>query len=150
MPFYFWGTFTEYPYVFGTKSVQGNPAATIVGQSSAPTTLQVCTTDPTLYRFKDVFGEGYSLKINLIDKTATDSQGTYQFFRVPSTLTPYTYSSYGNISISDIGYWQGDDTFVTDNGYESGMYANHNCFIMVVYTVSAGYLGYGYDEFIAD
>lgn len=137
-------------YVFGTKSVQGNPAATIVGQSSAPTTLQVCTTDPTLYRFKDVFGEGYSLKINLIDKTATDSQGTYQFFRVPSTLTPYTYSSYGNISISDIGYWQGDDTFVTDNGYESGMYANHNCFIMVVYTVSAGYLGYGYDEFIAD
>lgn len=90
------------------------------------------------------------MKINLIDKTATDSQGKYQFFRVPSTLTPYTYGSYGSISVSDIGYWQGNDAFVTDNGYESGMYANHNCFILIAYQVSAGALGYGYDEFIAD
>ena len=137
-------------YVFGTTSASGTPAATILGQSSVPTTLQVCTTDPTLYRFKDVFGEGYSMKINLIDKTATDSQGEYQFFRVPSTLTSYTYGSYGSISVSDIGYWQGNDAFVTDNGYESGMYANHNCFILIAYQVSAGALGYGYDEFIAD
>lgn len=137
-------------YVFGTTSVDGGAAATIVGQSSAKTTLQVCTTDPTLYRFKDVFGEGYSMKINLIDQTGSDDDGEYQFFRVPSTLTPYTYGNYGNITISDIGYWQGDDTWVTANGYESGMYANHNCFIFVAYTVSAGYLGYGYDKFIAD
>lgn len=145
-----WENVVTGTYVFGTSSTEGSPAATILGQSSVQTTLQVCTTDPTLYRFKDVFGEGYSMKINLIDQTGSDANGEYQFFRIPSTLTPYTYGNYGTINVSDIGYWQNDDTWVTDKGYESGMYANHNCFIYVAYTVSAGYLGYGYDEFIAD
>lgn len=145
-----WNDVATGTYVFGTASISGTPAATILGQSSVQTTLQVCTTDPTLYRFKDIFGEGYNMKINLLNQTAADSQGEYQFFRVPSTLTPYTYGNYGSITVSDIGYWQGNDALVTDNGYESGMYANHNCFILIAYQVSAGAVGYGYDKFIAD
>lgn len=121
-----------------------------LGLTSVPTTLQICTTDNTLYRFKDVFGAGYSMKLNLINYSGEDADGKYQFFRVPATETSFTYGQHGTISVRDIGYWQGNDAFVTDNGYESGMYANYDCFIYIQYFVAAGNLGYGYDYFIAD
>ena len=121
-----------------------------IGVESAATVLQVCTTNPDLYRFKDVFGEGYSMKINLIDYTGSDDNGTYRFFRIPAADTPFTYGNYGAISVRDIGYWQGNDAFVTEGGYESGMYTNYDCFLYINYYVSAGYLDYGYDYFVAD
>ncbi len=113
------------------------------------TTLQVCTTDWTLYRFKDVFGEGYSLKINLIDYWGKDSYGEYQFFRIPEAqVTPFLYGNYGTVWVRDIGYWQGSDSYITEGGYESGIYwDNYYCFICIQYYVSAGSCGYGYDEF---
>lgn len=137
-------------YVFGTSAVSGTPAADITGEASRSTVLQVCTTDATLYRFCDVFGEGYSMKINLLDQTGSDADGDYQFFRVPAVTTPYTFGSYGEVTIEDIGYWQGDASFVTDGGYESGMYADHTCFILVAYLCSAGTIGYGYDYFLPE
>ena len=116
-----------------------------------PTTLQVCTTDANLYRFKDVFGAGYSMKIVLLpDYKATDADGEYTFFRVPRAETPYTYGSHGAVGVRDVGYWQGSDAWVTDNGYESGMYADYSCFVYVQYFVSAGNIGYGYDFFIPE
>lgn len=120
------------------------------GLSANPTTLQQCTTDETLYRFKDVFGEGYSLKIRLMpDYTATDEDGDkYTFFRVPVASTPYTYKNFGSVGVRDVGYWQSNDAFVTDQGYESGMYENYFCFVCVQYYVSAGSLGFGNDLFI--
>lgn len=121
-----------------------------IGVESAATVLQVCTTNPDLYRFKDVFGEGYSMKINLIDYTGSDDNGTYRFFRIPAADTPFTYGNYGAISVRDIGYWQGNDAFVTEGGYESGMYTNYDCFLYINYYVSVGYLDYGYDYFVAD
>lgn len=121
-----------------------------LGLTTSPTTLQVCTTDATLYRFKDVFGAGYSLKIKLIDNKGKDEDGEYQFFRVPATDTPFEYGSRGIVNVRDVGYWQGSDTFVTEGGYESGMYANYNCFVYVQYYVSAGSLGYGIDYFTVD
>lgn len=121
-----------------------------IGVESISTVLQVCTTNPDLYRFKDLFGTGYSMKINLIDYTGSDADGEYRFFRIPATDTPYTYGDYGEIGVRDVGYWQGNDAFVTDSGYESGMYANYNCFLCISYYVSAGTLNYGYDYFVAD
>ncbi|MDR0962959.1 MAG: hypothetical protein LBM62_10485 [Mediterranea sp.] len=123
---------------------------TRLGLTTTPTVLQVCTTDAGLYRFKDVFGEGYSMKINLIDQKGSDSDGTYTFFRVPSTDTPYTYGNYGTVYVRDIGYWQGSDAWVTSNGYESGMYEDYSCFVFVQYYVSGGNLGYDYDFFVPD
>lgn len=113
----------------------------------AMVTLQVCTTDATLYRFKDLFGTGYHMKINMLSKMGNDAGGEYQYFRVPVTATPYSLSNYGEVSVQDIGYWQGNAAFVTDGGYESGMYADYSCFVYVAYCVSAGALGYGYDYF---
>lgn len=133
-------------YYYGASSNLINA----LGLTSSPTTLQVCTTDANLYRFKDVFATGYSLKINLIEYTGTDEDGEYRFFRVPASETPFVYGSHGAVNIRDVGYWQGSDSWVTDSGYESGMYRNYNCFVCVQYYVSAGNLGYGYDSFIAD
>ena len=73
------------------------------------------------------------------------------FFRIPEQKLPFTYSTYGNVSIRDVGFWQGDDAYVTENGYESGIYADGSCFICAQYYVSAGSLGLAmYDYFVAD
>ena len=125
--------------------------ASVFGGESVPTTLQVCTTDKNLYRLKNLFGEGYSMKFMTIDQQREDEDGVYTFLRVPRTITPYEYGDYGAISVQDIGYWQNNDAFVTEGGYESGMYEDHSCFFMIAYCVSAGALGYNfYNFFIPD
>lgn len=119
-----------------------------LGITSTHTVLQVCTSDSNLYRFKDLYGKGYSLKITLIDYNGQDSNGKYKFFRISPQETPFLYGTTGAVvSVRDIGYWQGSDAYVTDNGYESGMYSNYNCFIMAEYYVAAGKIIYGYDYF---
>lgn len=124
---------------------------TSVTGESRPTTLQVCTTDNTLYRLKDVFGQGSNMKFQLLpDYTAKDADGTYTYFRIPATETPFTYGNYGTVSVRDIGYWQGSSAWITDNGYESGMYEDYSCFFYIQYFVSAGSLGYKYEYFVPD
>ena len=124
---------------------------TSVTGESRPTTLQVCTTDNTLYRLKDVFGQGSNMKFQLLpDYTAKDADGTYTYFRIPAVDTPFTYGTYGTVSARDIGYWQGSSAWITDNGYESGMYEDYSCFFYIQYFVSAGSLGYKYEYFVPD
>lgn len=133
-------------YILGNETV-----ARIAGTGELPTTLQICTTDETLYRFKDLYATGYHLKINLLPSyTATDADGKYTFFRVAPQKTPYTYGDYGSVWVRDIGYWQGSDAWITDNGYESGMYGDYFCFIYLQSYVSAGSLNYTYDFFMPD
>ena len=132
-----WADVINGTYYFGVKP-------DVTGESRA-TTLQVCTTDNTLYRFKDVFGKDSHMKFQLLpDYTGTDADGAYTYFRVPATDTPFTYSNYGTVSVRDIGYWQGNTAWITDNGYESGMYEDYTCYIAVQYYCSGGSLGYGY------
>ena len=124
---------------------------TSVTGESRPTTLQVCTTDNTLYRLKDVFGQGSNMKFQLLpDYTAKDEDGTYTYFRIPAVDIPFTYGTYGTVSARDIGYWQGSSAWITDNGYESGMYEDYSCFFYIQYFVSAGSLGYKYEYFVPD
>ena len=143
-----WEDVVSGTYIFNAQPVSGSA----IGLPNTPTTLQVCTTDPTLYRFENLFGEGYSMKINMLDLQGQDESGTYRFFRVPEMATPYSIKlTDGNsyqLSVMDIGYFQDDESLVTAGGYESGMYEDGYCFVMVAYTVSAGYLCYGYDFFI--
>lgn len=132
-----WNDVVTGTYYFGVRTA-------LTGESS-PTTLQVCTSDNTLYRFKDVFGKDYHMKIQLLpDYTATDADGTYTYFRIPVVDTPFTYGDYGTVSVRDVGYWQNNSAYVTDNGYESGMYEDYSCFISAQYYCSGGSLGYGY------
>ena len=132
-----WADVVNGTYYFGVKP-------DVTGESRA-TTLQVCTTDNTLYRFKDVFGQDSHMKFQLLpDYTGTDADGAYTYFRVPATDTPFTYGSYGTVGVRDIGYWQGNSAWITDNGYESGMYEDYTCYIAVQYYCSGGSLGYGW------
>lgn len=130
-------------YYFGVRT-------DVTGESN-PTTMQVCTTDATLYRFKDVFGKDSHMKIQLLpDYVGKDGDGSYTYFRIPAVETPFSYGSHGSVSVRDIGYWQGSEAWITANGYESGMYENYNCFFCIQYFVSAGNLGYDYEFFVPD
>lgn len=119
-----------------------------LGDVQVPTTLQNLATDKNLYRFKDLYGAGYHLQIRTIDQKGEDDGGVYTFFRIPQQTTPLIFNSkYGALGVRDVGYWQGDDSWVTENGYESGMYADYTCFLYIQYFVAAGNAGYGYDYF---
>lgn len=129
----------------------------VFGSSPVQTTLQVCTTDETLYRFKDLFGAGKSVKLNLLtDYVAKDEEGEpYTFFRVSPQGTGATYGNHGEVSVRDIGYAFSDVAYITDYGYESGMYEDRYCFLCLCYYVAAGNLAYtgvsvDYDEFVPD
>lgn len=142
-----WSTLSSGTYTFAVLSD--------MGLTPAQTEFQVCDTDPNLYRFKDVFKPGYSLKIvALPEYTNTDDHGTYTFCRVPVQDTGFTYGDYGAIGVRDIGYWQGDASYVTDGGFESCYYTDGpekgNLYICVQYYVSAGNLGYDYDSYVPD
>lgn len=132
----------------GTYNIRVANAASAAGASSFPAVLQRHAVDETTYRVKGAYGPGSKLTFTLIDLTGEDDGGKYTFFRVPPQELPFEFSTYGPVSVRDIGYWQGDDAWVTQNGYESGIYEDNSCFFYVQYYVSAGNLGYGYDWFI--
>lgn len=126
-----------------------------VGLQPVQTVLQVCDSDPTMYRFKDVFKSGYSLKIVLLnDYTATDDYGTYTYVRVPNQDTGLSYGDHGAIGVRDVGYWQGDDTYVTESGYQGCFYTDGPekgyVYVCAQYYVSAGHLGFDYDVYVPD
>ena len=142
-----WSTVSTGTYEFGVLSQ--------MGLAPVPTELQVCDTDPTLYRFKDVFKPGYSLKIVLLpDLTKEDDYGTYTFARIPAQETGYSLGENGPIRVRDIGYWQGDDSYVTEGGYESCFYTDGPekgyVYVFAQYYVAAGNLGYDYDVYVPD
>ena len=139
-----WETIAEGTYYF---SILGSR----LGLEPRQTVLQKSSNVEGVYRFKDLFQEAYHLKITTLDLWGEDYGGVYQYFRIPQgQRTGYDYGENGPIFVRDIGYWQGSDVWITDNGYESGMYEDGSCFVFAQYYVSAGSLGYDYDEFIAD
>lgn len=140
-----WEDVVKGTYMYSNANVQF-----LMGEiTSRPTTLQICTTDETLYRFKDAFGEGMHMKINLLpDLVGEDEGGVYTFFRVKDQMIS---EFQGNkVYVRDLGYWQGDDKYVTEYGFESGMYEDYSCFIYIQCHIGSTNYGYGYDYFIPD
>jgi hypothetical protein len=120
-----------------------------VGETTA-TVLQYLESDPTQYRFKNLYGYGASLRMTLSEKKGSDDTGELQYFRVEGQTTPFTYGDYGTISVRDLGYWQDDDSYAFDPDYGCFIYTNANkngVVLALQYFVSAGSLGYGWDEF---
>ena len=104
----------------------------------------------SIYRFKNLYGFGASLLLRLTDKTGEDQNDKLQFFRVEAQATPFTFSSYGTVSVRDLGYWQEDDSFAFDPDYGCFMYTGNYKGVVVLglqFFVTAGSLGYGWDEF---
>lgn len=137
-----WKNVVAGTYYFSNPNMQF-----LFGAESAETLMQVNEDDATAYRFKDLYGEGFSMKFYALpDYTAEDEGGVYTFLRVPDHFTGITYGSLGDFYVRDIGYWQGSDAWVTDNGYESGMYEDGSCFFMVQLHNAAG-SNYGYNYY---
>ncbi len=79
--------------------------------------------------------------LNAVGK-GTDEDGNFTMFRVPAQATGQSFGSYGVFNVRDVAEWQNDDGYLDCKIYES-----HDAYFWVQYYVSAGNLGYGYDEF---
>lgn len=132
-----WVDIAEGTYYFAVANIKN-----MMGASKAAT-LQYCANEEGLYRIKDIYGEGYSLKFRDTGDTASDSGGEYKVLSIPAQPTPLTFGNYGAVSVRDVATWQNDDSWLTDNG----MYEDNSCFFRLQYFVSAGSLGYGWDKF---
>lgn len=131
-----WSNVVTGTYTFGTKNIQAAYAA------SAETTLQVCDSDPNTYRFKNLFGTGNHLTVKAVGK-GSDENGNYTVVRVPSQATGQSFGNYGVFYVRDVAEWQNDDSYLDCAIYDD----SHAGYFWVQYYVSAGNLGYGYDEF---
>lgn len=121
-------------YHFSVASIQS------VYASEVTTTLQYCDSEPSSYRFKNLFGSGKHLKFTKTNSTYDDGGAVC---RVAAQETPLTYGSYGTISVRDVATWQNDDNYLDCALYDDGSF-----YAWVQYFVAAGNLGHGYDEFV--
>ena len=141
-----WNTLSTGTYKFAKAAI-----ANAVGSATVTTSLQQSAEDETQFRFKDVYGVGHNLNFFVLpDYTATDSYGTYTYARIAAQATGLSYGSYGAVSVRDIGYWQGDDSYITDSGFEGCYYSKNLVILYAQYYVSAGSLGYGYEYYQAN
>lgn len=104
------------------------------------TELQVLSTNPSSYRFKNLYGPNKHMYFTYTGEAYDEDGGV--FCRVSAQSTEHTYGSYGTMSVRDVATWQGDDGYLDVALYPDGYW-----FGWVQYYVSAGSLGYGYDEF---
>lgn len=121
-------------YYFSVANIQR------IYASEVTTTLQYCDSDPSSYRFKNLFGSGKHLKFTKTSSTYTDGGAVC---RVAAQATPLTFGSYGTVNVRDVATWQNDDSFLDCALYDDGYF-----YAWVQYFVTAGNLGYGYDEFV--
>jgi len=144
-----WMDVVKGTYKFSTRAQQRLG----VEETKADVQFQNLESDPTLYRFKNLYGFGASLLLRLTDKTGEDDYDKLQYFRVEAQTTPFSYGSYGIISVRDLGYWQEDDSYAFDPNYGCFMYTDkykNNVVVALQFFVSAGSLGYGWDEFVPE
>ena len=132
-----WRDVTEGTYYFAKPNVSGKESTTA--------TLQYCANVDGLYRIKDVYGKGYSLKFTGTGMKGSDDIGGFEVVRVAAQPTGLTYGKYGAVSVRDVATWQNTDDYLDNQMYDFGY-----CYFWVQYFVSAGSLGYGYDEFVPE
>lgn len=118
--------------------------APAIGMESADATLQKCENVENVYRFKDVFAPGYSIKFTITGIQDADQYGNFTTLNVAQTVTPFSYGSYGTVYCRDVATWQGNDSYTSSNQF----YDYNEIYIWMQYFVGAGNLGYGFDYFI--
>ncbi len=128
-----WNDICTGTYNFSVANVQSLMQAT-----SVQTTLQRRSDKPEYFRFKNLFGAGHNLEFRVFDNAGN--------VRVDSQGIGLNFGSYGEASVRDVANWQGDDGYI-DNFIDLDTY---EAYFWVQYYVSAGNMGYGYDEFYPD
>lgn len=110
--------------------------------------LQVADVNPNMYRIVDLYKPGYSLKFTKIENSGVDEGGKFNMIREEWQPIGLNYGQFG-LYIHDIGYWQGDDSFVLAGGFHGGMYEDNRIFFYHVYCIDDGrYLDYNKEYFI--
>lgn len=116
-------------------------------------TLQQREDDPSVYRIQNLYGNGYHLVIHTQGEATTEGgdffgqEGIpYQTVTLETLATPYSYGSYGTISLSDYATYAA----ATDYLYNNRLYENNYLYVLSIYTVSAGYIVQGYLQFLPD
>ena len=141
-----WNTVAMGKHKYGSSAIYNNLPTP--GQYKEGVLLQQSDDDKTLFRLKDLYREGVHLQFRTYpDYVGEDEDGKYVFCRVPAQATSLTHPSYGAMSIRDMGYRYGDDSYIFEGGYEVGMYADFSTFLCMSVYVSAGNFGAAYDVF---
>ena len=108
--------------------------AGIMGKESVDCELDVDANNPSSYRIKNVYGQGYNLKFKKAKNGSTDKEGNaFNYIVVPKFSTGLTYKTLGTVYMTD-AY-----TLTSSADYlANGIYADNSLFISTVYFVSAG------------
>ena len=118
--------------------------AGIMGKESVDCELDVDANNPSSYRIKNVYGQGYNLKFKKAKSGSTDKQGNaFNYIFVPKFSTGLTYKTYGTVYMAD-AY-----TNYSADYPDNGIYADNSLFICTVYSVAAGNISVlKYDKFV--
>lgn len=111
-------------------------AGSFLAAKGADCVLQRCTVKDGLYRLKDAFGEGYSMKFTATAQKGSTAEGTFTHLRVGYTPTPWTIRFTSDpapttLYVEDVSTWQGKTSFMTN--YPCGMYDNYKCFFTLAW-----------------
>ncbi len=132
-----WTTLAKGTYYFAAR-----PQA-YFEMESAKTEFQQCGDDPTLFRYRDLYGPGIHLQLVKTQWKGEDEDGPYTFYRVPAQPTAFAYGTYGTIYVRDLGYWQNDDSYCQDLGYGVAVWDNdYYGYLHLQLHVTAGSLGW--------
>lgn len=143
-----YATFTGVQWTTLATGTLSSEKMMALGLTAKATKLQRCEQVPGLYRFPNLYAEGYHYQFKLATEALEDSYGdTYYEVTVEGQEIGLTYGSYGAISVRDVATWQGNDAYRVYNVYYPDY--NYVC-IWAQYYVAAGNLGYGDDEFNPD
>ena len=108
--------------------------AGIMGKESVDCELDVDANNPSSYRIKNVYGQGYNLKFKKAKNGSTDKEGkAFNYIIVPKFSTGLTYKTLGTVYMTDAYTLTGSADYLAN-----GIYADNSLFISTVYFVSAG------------
>lgn len=108
--------------------------AGIMGKESVDCELDVDANNPSSYRIKNVYGQGYNLKFKKAKNGSTDKEGNaFNYIVVPKFSTGLTYKTLGTVYMTDAYTLTGSADYLAN-----GIYADNSLFISTVYFVSAG------------
>ena len=110
--------------------------------------LEQCEQNKNLFRVKDAFKSGYSLKFTLMGLKGVDSDGiAFYPVRVPEFQTGYNLTDADGASAPlwgiDVAGWQEDSSLATDQDYWSIMYEDFYCMFNIAWYWGEDVIAYG-------
>lgn len=129
-----WVTVAEGTYSFGVPNIKA------IYAESVNTAIQYRADNPTSYRVKNLFGPGKHLTFTRTNMVTEDGG---HICRIAPQETSLSFGSYGGVNVRDVATWLENDNLLDNVLYDNGYF-----YAWVQYYVSAGNLGYEYDEFV--